>query len=287
MTVCLFGNYIYDYPRIVVLREGLKQNDFRVIECHTRKKGLAKYWELFQQHRQIKNQYDVLFVGMGLYSLVWWAKLLSRRTVVFDAFVSSYLTNVEDRQICKPGSLRARYFSLLDKFACNLADRVLLDTAAQIEYFVTRYHLPAQKFIHVPVGVDNSIFHPILSAETRPIGDIKVHWHGHIVPFPGLQTIIEAAALLKDQPRIRFHIVTRFNERYKKIAEQAREMGLVSVEFHPETTYPRLAEMINDADICLGVFGTNLKAQLVIPNKIYEAVACKTVVVTSDTQAIR
>ena len=53
-----------------------------------------------------------------------------------------------------------------------------------------------------------------------------------------------------------------------------------------QTSYQGLAQAINQADICLGIFGNNLKAQLVIPNKIYEAIACGKLVVTANQPAI-
>ena len=107
-----------------------------------------------------------------------------------------------------------------------------------------------------------------------------MHWHGHIVPFHSVETIIQAAEILKDEPDIEFQIITRFNSKYQQIKKLTVGLNLKNIKFYPETDYFGLAKYINKADVCLGIFGNNKKAQLVIPNKIIEAVACAKPIIT-------
>ena len=139
MIICLFGNYIKDYPRVSTTRIGLRLNNVEVIECHTRKTGVKKYIDLYKQHKKIKNKYDFLMIMMGGQTLVWFAKLISNKPIIFDAFASLYLTNVADRKTCSPKSFRAVYYKFLDKFSCKLADKILLDTQTQINFFVNKF----------------------------------------------------------------------------------------------------------------------------------------------------
>ena len=275
MTVCFFGNYIPDYPRIIVLKKGLEANGIKVLECHTRKTGFGKYLDLWQQHRKIKNEYDVLLVTMAAYTLVPFARFIARKKLIFDAFVSLKLS-YEDRGIAGGG--------FWDVVGSRHADKVLLDTNAQIDYFVSNYNLPHEKFIRVFASANPDIFHPMSSTPSEK-RTFVVHWHGHIVPFHGVETVIAAARLLKEKKDIEFHITTRFNSKYEKIKRQAE--GLENIRFFPETSYLGLAKAINDSDVVLGIFGANKKAELVIPNKIFEAVACARPVITRDSSAIR
>lgn len=291
MTICFFGNYIPDYPRIQVLKKGLVANGVKILECHTRKTGLAKYFELWRQHRRLRDQYDVLLVTMGAYTLVPFARLITKKKLIFDAFVSLNVT-AQDRG---EAGLSFRFW---DKLGCLLADKVLLDTNAHINYFVENYHLDRRKFIRVLVGADDEIFAPSplpdpgrgALSPARGEGNSErfiVHWHGYIVPFHGLEIVIEAANKLRDYKDIEFRITTRFNSKYEKIKRRMEELALNNIKFYPETSYRELSRQLNESDLSLGVFGTNAKASLVIPNRIYEAVACQVPVITADTSAVR
>ncbi len=287
MTICFFGNYIKDYPRVSTMRRGLKSNDVNILECHTRKRGIKKYFELYQQHKKIKNKYDILVVMMGGQTLVWLAKLIKNKNskLIFDAFASLYVTNVEDRQDCSPKSFKALYYKFWDWLPCKLADKVLLDTYVQIDYFVKRYKFKKDKFIKLPISTDDKIFYPQKQLK-KEINKFIVHWHGYIVPFHSVETTIQAAKILKNESEIEFQIVTRFNSRYDKIKSLVDKLNLTNIKFYSETDYQDLAKYINQADICLGVFGNNKKAQLVIPNKIIEAIACAKPVITGRQKVL-
>jgi glycosyltransferase involved in cell wall biosynthesis len=44
---------------------------------------------------------------------------------------------------------------------------------------------------------------------------------------------------------------------------------------------------MNESDLCLGIFGNNSKANIVIPNKAYEALAVRKPLITRDSKAIK
>ena len=60
-----------------------------------------------------------------------------------------------------------------------------------------------------------------------------------------------------------------------------------NVEWVRWVEYEQLPEELHRAGCALGIFGDSDKAQRVIPNKAFQALACGTPLVTADTPAAR
>ena len=71
------------------------------------------------------------------------------------------------------------------------------------------------------------------------------------------------------------------------LLESCQKMAadLDNMEFVPWVAYEKLPELIQAADILLGAFGTTAKAGRVIPNKVYQALACGKPLLTRPTPA--
>src|SRR3989344_6336412 len=109
MRILYFGSYDPNYARNRVLIDGLRQNNVEVIECRDDSPGIRKFINLFKKHRQLKNQYDVMVVGFLGQQIVPFAKLITRKPIIFDSFLSLYDSNVFDRKTVKKGSVRSFY----------------------------------------------------------------------------------------------------------------------------------------------------------------------------------
>jgi hypothetical protein len=101
-----------------------------------------------------------VFVGFYGQPLLPIVKLLTRKPIIFDAFVSTYDTLCFDRKWFKPNSVGGRLAYWLDRYTCLLADKVLLDTKAHADYFVETFDLPREKLSVLYLGYDDSIFYP-------------------------------------------------------------------------------------------------------------------------------
>jgi len=285
-SVCYFGAYHPNYSRNLILMKGLRKNKIRVIECHSRKKTPFKYLDLIFQHRKIKNKYKVMIVGFPGHSIMPLAWLLARlngKKIIFDVFISLYDSNVFDRQICSPKSLKAKYFYFWDWLSCRLADKLLLDTQAQIDYFVKSFKLPPDKFVRIFVGSDEEFFFP--QKKEKENNTFLVHFHGHLIPLHGIEYILKAAKILEKE-NIEFRIIER-GQLHQKAHSLAQEFDLKNIRFLKPVPYYCLKEYINQGDVGLGIFGLTPKANRVIPNKIFEILACGKPLITAETSAAK
>ena len=233
--------------------------------------------------RLLFGRYDLVMVGFYGHLLMLPVGLFSRRPVLFDAFLSTYDTLIEDREVSKPGSLTARAALWLDRIACKLAVRVLLDTEHHVDYFVQKFGFPEVKFLSCPVSCNEQIFYPRKGGSVQP-AVTRVIYYATYLPLHGVDIVVKAAALLQEEP-IRFRLIGG-GQKYNQVRELAQELGLRNVEFVPEMPIEELAEELAAADICLGGhFGSSDKATRVVPGKVYQILAMRRPLIASSTPA--
>ncbi|MES3005139.1 MAG: glycosyltransferase [Patescibacteria group bacterium] len=283
MKVCYFGIYDASYNRNKVLIKGLSLNGVEVVECSSKVKGFNKYIDLWKKHRTLKGNYEVMVVGYPGFQAMILARLITRKPIVFDAFVSIYDSMVMDRGLIKKGSLRALYFWCLDKISLTLADFILFDTNEHIKYVSKEFGIKESKFKRILVGADTSLFYP---REKKQNSYFKVLLYGHFIPLQGIEYVVRAAKILDEHADIVFDIIGDGQEK-KNILNLASTLNIKNVDFVGNLSIEQLAERVGQADVCLGIFGKTDKTKRVIPNKVYECVSASKPVITADTPAIR
>jgi glycosyltransferase involved in cell wall biosynthesis len=309
MKVCYFGTYSVSdgYPRNRVIIAGLRAAGVIVKECHIslwhdsadKVSRLSKTSGIFLNLiRIIRAQigllmeffrvgdYDILIVGSVGHFEMFIAKCLNlfkRKPIVFEAFISLYDTMVNDRGIVAKGSIKASLLRWLDRTACRLADAVLLDTEAHINYFCREFRFDRKKFKRVFVGADDGIFFP---RETPPNKSFTVLFFGTFIPLHGIEYIVKAAKMLESEKDIKFSVIGTGQEE-PATTELAKSLGIANIEFIRSFLNEKsLAEHIAGADVCLGIFGKTDKTQNVIPCKVWNCLAMRKAVITADTPAI-
>jgi glycosyltransferase involved in cell wall biosynthesis len=103
----------------------------------------------------------------------------------------------------------------------------------------------------------------------------------------GVEHIIGAAKRVQvDDPEVRF-VLCGSGQTLPAVRRLTASEGVSNVEFLGQHPLPELRRLICAADVCLGIFGTGTKARSVIPNKVFDALACGRPVITGDTPAVR
>jgi glycosyltransferase involved in cell wall biosynthesis len=256
-----------------------------VIDCSCQNKSALRYLMSFGRFLKHQSDCDAILVGFLGHFFMPFVRLFSRKKILLDVFVSIYQTMAFDRQSIRPLGPLAAAARWLDKTACQLADHVFCDTQQHIDYFVREYGLPREKFSRLFVGADKTVMCPRPDAQGAGHGasGFLVHFHGEFQPLHGVEYIIGAAALLPD---VQFHVIGKGGT-YTSCLQKAKELNLKNMQFIPPVPYERLPEYMNMASVCLGIFGDTAKAQMVIPHKVFEALAMGKPLITADTPAAR
>lgn len=311
MRICYFGTFEAGYDRNRILIQGLRELGHDVDVCHeelwqgSRHKTAAATspaallglsMRLVRAYAALGRRYlrreahDVVIVGYLGHLDVFPARLLSwlrNEPLVFDAFISLHDTLVGDRAVVRAGSLPARLLELLDTAACGVADRVLLDTDAHVDYFVEAFRLDRSKFQRVLVGADPSFFYRPSLPTGEPVGEkFSVLHYSKFAPLHGLSYMLQAAKLLEADSRVEFLLVGG-GQMKEEVGRMSAELRLTNVRRVDWMTPDELRVAIAEAGACLGIFGDTAKASRVIPNKVYQCMAVGGAIVTRDSPGIR
>jgi len=278
MRILLTGRHGFDYNRVQVLLRGLEQvhaDQFEVYIFGQRDtaaaKGLAARAVRFDVvYIPPFRQRDAAFVKRHVGDV----------PVILDPLIGSTITRVVDY-----GSWwRKPYTRWLDRRLFLASDYILFDTEAHRDWSIRELGLPPNRCRTLYIGADTDLLNPGLSS-TRVERPIIVGFYGSLVPLQGVDKIIEAAHLLRDHTTIRFEIVGDI----AKVPDMARlreAKPSKQVKYYEYLPFAELVERMKTWDICLGCFGESLKADIVIPNKVYHYAALGKAIISRDTRGM-
>ncbi len=266
----------FKYNRTHILIEGLKAAGAQV-EIFTIPERTAQHGRVL---RELSLKADWVYVPPFRHRDLGFVKRYSQAPVAFDPLISRYLTKVVDYG----HYWKAPQKWLIDRRDFKNCDLLLADTQVHLDYFRKTFKLPKRLATGVlPLGVNLNEF------EAKPLsldGPLKVGFYGSFVPLQGALHIIEAIALLKAEKDLEFTIIGT-GYQYKEARALARQKGLNDSMFKGWVAYDQLASEVQSFDLGLGVFGKSLKADLVVPNKLYHYAASAKAILSKDSPGMR
>ena len=286
MRVLYFGTYERNYPRNAQVISCLQRAGVEVVERHEPVWDGRANWDagaraalrlLRAQARLLARppaaRADAVVVGYpGHFDLPAAKRAARGAPVVFNPLMSLHDSFVEDRRRFRPGSPAAHALAALDRFAFRTADVVVADTAAHADFFAALGGIRRERVAVCFVGAEEAVFSPGWQPTDPPL------FVGKLIPLHGLETILAAARTAPDIP--------------VRIVGSGQLQSLLAgrpgnVEWTPWIEYRDLPAALRRSACALGIFGTSAKAQRVIPNKAFQALACGVPLVTADTPAAR
>jgi glycosyltransferase involved in cell wall biosynthesis len=278
-TVLWWGRFDPGYSRNRIMRGLLAELGWRIADFHPAFSPLGDIEAALRRIPRPELVWVPCFRQRDAAAAARWAK---RRGVplLFDPLISAWDKQVFERGKFTPDDPRARKLRERERRLFAAAGLVLADTGAHRAFFVESFGLDDDRVAVVPVGAEETLFEPSppRALAGRPV---EVLFFGSFIGLQGPQTIVEAAHLY-DGPPVAWHLLGA-----GPLLDACREAaaGLSTMTFEPWLAYESLPARIGRADILLGVFGASAKAGRVIPNKVFQALACGRPVITRAAPA--
>lgn len=277
--VLWWGRFDPGYSRNRVLREIISGFGWQLIDFRPRYSRLG---DLEAQLRKLPSA-DLVWVPCfrqrDLAAAVRWGRR-KKVPVVFDPLISAYDKQIFERKKFSVESRKAKKLLRWERDLFSAADLVIADTFEHGRFFVDTLGAATEQVAVVPVGAEEGLFCP--AQKLHEISAVpRVLFYGSFLNLQGPETIVRAARLYRGKPVV-WQMIGE-----GPLLEPCRQLavGLENVEFHPWVSYEKLPEVIRQADILLGIFGTSEKAGRVIPNKVYQALACAKPLITRRSPA--
>jgi glycosyltransferase involved in cell wall biosynthesis len=205
-----------------------------------------------------------------------WARS-KRVPVVFDPLISTYDKKVFEKEQIPEGSAAAAKLQAWESKLILQFDSVVADTQCHAEFYADCFRVPCERLKVIPVGAEEGLF------QTQPFvpatNIVNVLFYGSFIGLQGPEIIAQAAGLV---PEVHWTFLG-----HGPLLANCQSLcgSRPNVTFLPWVPYETLPAEIGKAHILLGVFGSSAKAGRVIPNKVYQALACGRVVVTQPSKS--
>jgi glycosyltransferase involved in cell wall biosynthesis len=285
-SVCFFQCYYTDYIRSQTLLEGLSQHELNVIPIIVNKRSWLRYPQAIFCFFKALKSVDVVIANFRCWEIFPILRMLTRKPIIYDAHISVWQSYCEERQKCNPCSPLGKLLFWIDSLNCKLADRILIDTKTNADFFSNTFGILRTKFLPVYISCEESLFHPIETSNNFSDSVTRLFWAGSGIPLQGLEIIVEAMKLVSNQP---IHLrIAGSSPVLDEIKRKTANDNINNITFIGRIPREQIVSEIAESDICLGGHYSSIpKAKNVIAGKLFEMIAMKIPVIAGDSKAVR
>ncbi len=307
-VICMIGNYDPSYTSNKLTIQGFKDNGAEVVEVNDPitvttlntksemgwlqliKRVLKKYriiGKIWQMRSDIDRS-DVIYVGYpGHFDVIpaWVVAKIFGKKLVFNPLLIFYTGFTEEQSILSKSSLLAKLVKFGEGLVYRMCDLVIADTPYQQEFMEKIFNVPSHKVETVALGADD-IFYPY-TPYINLTKKIRVTYYGLYVPIHGIENIIEAATILKDDKDIHFDMIGNRGQVFDATLSKVKKLKLKNISFYYDIPQEEHIPIAQKADLFFGFLAKHPSIDRVIPNKVYQGLSLNKVVLTAEAPVIK
>lgn len=226
---------------------------------------------------------DLYFVSYMGHFLVIFIRLFTKKTIIFDFYLSIYDMMCNDRKVYTPESILGKLTYWIEKKSLEKADYIIVDTHKLIGSLSNTYDIPKEKFVRVPLTInEDNVFKDSVERYKK---EFTVLYVGSYIPLHGTEVILETAKLLQNEDI--FFLMIGQGPDYNKCRALAKKYSLNNIEFKGFMSLKELNYYYNATDINLGLFSTGERANSVVLNKTNDSFRVGKPHLTLETDAMK
>ena len=256
-------------------------NGVKVIRSFTIGRRTGAFWRILNYFSyaisasikagKLGDQFDVVFVNQTSPVMMAWPgirykKKYKKKLVVYC--MDLWPESLEAGGI-KKGSPVYKLFHWISEKTYKQADRLLVTSRTFNKYFEEEFGMNSEEIIYMPQYAEDlfSNMESNMDKEKTPDDEYNFVFAGNVGKAQSVETIIEAANLLKDKKNIKFHIVGN-GSALEHCKEMAKEYGLTSVIFHGRRPVEEMPKYYAMADAMLITMFDNEMISKTLPGKV-------------------
>ncbi len=275
-----WGRSDISYTRNGVIRNVMSDLEIKIIDFKPRLSKFGHIEAFFASFYDVDAVWVPCFRQRDLKAASKWAKK-KNIPLIFDPLISAYDKQVFERKKFSQISSSAKKLLKWEMKLFQLADIVVADTNLHAKYFEETLGVDPARIHILPVSSEENIFTFKEKKCQNNNQYFNVLYFGNYLELHGVD-VIAGTICSNSNKAIRWTLVGDGVGR-STIEEKCK--GISRVEFIDWIDYHELPKLIHNSDLVLGIFDIGEKASRVIPNKVYQALACGCPVATRKSEA--